>query len=422
MRYKSPYNVIFYCILCLLKDMVIYMKISLSSRVAVKIGGICILTYMASYFFRNILSVFTPELLKEGVYTKTQIAFVSSVYMIVYALGQLVNGIAGDYIKPKIMTFSGLMLSGTGLILFSVIDNYGFTVFAFGILGFGLSTLRGPLVKMITENTRKRQSRMCCTLLSVASFTGPFIASAFAIIFKWQTAFTVAGIISFGFAIGSYILISRFEKIGLIRTKRIKKNDNPALDVLGVFKIEKFVPYLFISMVIEIISTSVSFWIPTYTSEALNFSVGESGLIFSVISLSKATAPFICLYLLSKIGENDMRLVRAMFSLSLVAFLLMLFIKNRWMNIFVFLFALIAVSIASSVLWNVYIPQIGKTGKASSANGILDCSAYFAASLANMLFAVIVQNFSWSGMIVSWLSVVIAGFMITVVDFIVRER
>lgn len=65
---------------------------------AFKIGSVCIITYMLSYYMRNILSITTPEMLENGDFGKEFIATMSSVYMIAYAFGQLFNGFIGDVI------------------------------------------------------------------------------------------------------------------------------------------------------------------------------------------------------------------------------------------------------------------------------------------------------------------------------------
>lgn len=394
------------------------MKVSISSKVAIKIGSVCIGTYLVSYFFRNMLSVFAPEILEEGVFGKTEIAFFSSLYMIVYAAGQLVNGIVGDYVKSKYMAPTGLIIGGIGLLLFSILDNYYLMAFSFAILGFGLSMLRGPLVKLITENTRKRQSNLCCTLFSVASFLGPFIASVFAFFFKWRFAFLLAAVISFAFAIGSFFFISKLEKEGIVRSKLpAKKQKISVKDILSVFTIDGFLFYLFVALIVEIAATSILFWIPTYMTDYLKFSVGTSGVIFSSVSCINAVCPFACLGLLSLFKDDDVHLVRTMFLFATVMFLLLSFVTNIWINIVVLILALSAFSIASSTLWSVYIPSIASTGKTSSANGILDCSGYFAASVMNMIFAVVVEKFSWRGMIISWMFVALLGYIITVAKF-----
>ncbi len=57
---------------------------------ALIIGGTCTVAYMFVYFIRNILSVVTPEMIEEGIYTEEKIGSLSSVFFITYAVGQLV--------------------------------------------------------------------------------------------------------------------------------------------------------------------------------------------------------------------------------------------------------------------------------------------------------------------------------------------
>jgi sugar phosphate permease len=71
--------------------------------------------------------------------------------------------------------------------------------------------------------------------------------------------------------------------------------------------------------------------------------------------------------------------------------------------------------VASAGMWSVYIPSLGKTGRVSSANGILDCSGYIGAATANYLFAVIMENVGWDGLVLSWSVVFILGIVITLI-------
>ena len=65
---------------------------------ALKIGALCIVTYTASYIMRNVLSVSSVQMLKDG-FTKDKIGSISSIYFMAYAFGQLVNGRLGDKAK-----------------------------------------------------------------------------------------------------------------------------------------------------------------------------------------------------------------------------------------------------------------------------------------------------------------------------------
>ena len=72
-----------------------------------------------------------------------------------------------------------------------------------------------------------------------------------------------------------------------------------------------------------------------------------------------------------------------------------------------------SMSFVSAMLWSIYIPGLGKTGRASSANGVLDCTGYIAAALANLLFAKIMTHVGWGVVLLVWASVGIIGLIST---------
>lgn len=86
---------------------------------AFKISAACICIYMMSYCIRNLLTVSTAEIIKEGIMTKEKLGFLSAVYY------------------------------GAASCLFPFVSNYAVQLLCFGVMGFGLSMLRGSLVKII---------------------------------------------------------------------------------------------------------------------------------------------------------------------------------------------------------------------------------------------------------------------------------
>ena len=75
--------------------------------------------------------------------------------------------------------------------------------------------------------------------------------------------------------------------------------------------------------------------------------------------------------------------------------------------------ALMSMSLTSAMLWSIYIPGLGKTGRASSANGVLDCTGYIAAAGANLLFAAVSGWASWNTVLLLWASVGAIGVVAT---------
>ncbi len=381
---------------------------------AFKIGFLSICTYLACYFFRQLLSVYTPAMLETGLFTKESIALLSSTYMLAYAGGQLINGTLGDYIKPRYMVLIGLILSGISLIVFPN-SSYGFiNLGCFAVLGFGLSMLRGPLVKVISENSLPRYARISCVFLSASSFAGPVFASLCSIFWGWKAGFTIAGIISFAFAIVSFLLFLLMEYNGLIVSQSTAREKH-RIEFLGVFHIPDFLRFFFLGMIFETVISSIGFWIPTYLNEHLNYSQEASGAIFSVMSILKTVSPFICLFMLRFFKDDCVKLIRYMFILCAAMYALLYVLSDRLLNVGMFTLARTLSGVACAGMWSVYIPSLGKTGRVSSANGILDCSGYIGAATANYLFAVIMENVGWDGLVLSWSVVFILGIVITLI-------
>ncbi len=382
-----------------------------SIKIAFLIGIVCIGTYVVNYYLRNMLSVATPELLLSGKFTEEGVALLSSVYMIFYAGGQLVNGFLGDMLSPKLMILGGTALGGITMILFPFLPYQALRVICFALLGFGLSMVRGPLMKIISENTQPKHARLICVFFSFASFSGPLIASLFMILFSTKYAFIVSGCFAVMLAIFVATVLSVMQKKEVVAFHPIKPRGLSS--ITEVFRIEGFALYMVIASLVEISAASVSFWIPTYLSAHLGFDTTTANLVFSTISICRACMPFVSLMIFNLTGERALPIMRVGFSLSAVFFIVMQFISHPITNVIFLVLALMSMSCVSAMLWSIYIPGLGKTGRASSANGVLDCTGYIAAALANLLFASILTNVGWNVVLLVWASVGIIGVCTT---------
>ncbi len=375
---------------------------------AFKIGSISIFAYLVSYYMRNILSVSTPGMLETGLFTKEVLGTLSSVYFFLYAVGQLINGVIGDKVKPKLMVLFGLLICGTASIAFAFSRGMIVWLVLFGVMGFSLSMLRGPLVKTISENTLPQYARICCVFFSFASFAGPLIASLFAMIFNWRYTFVFSGLSGIIIAICSYVALTSMEKKGVIVSKTTKKI-NKKKNVWSVFRLENFVFYMFIGALIEISAASINFWLPTYLTERLDFHKDVANGIFSAMTLVRSFVPFVALIILKWFKGDDVRMVKYSFISATMLFTGVLLLHNPYVNVVLFLLALMSVSCASALLWSVYIPSQGKSGMVSTVNGVLDFAGYAAASLANIIFSFTIDIIGWNGIVVLWIVLMASG-------------
>ena len=381
------------------------------TKKALTVGIICIATYLSNYYLRNILSVLTPKLLETGNFTIEHIGILSSTYMILYAAGQLLNGFLGDFLSPKKMVTIGVLVAGFASIVFPFIGFDLLQILCFAVLGFGLSMVRGPLMKIISENTKPNHARTICVFFSFASFAGPLIASLFAMLNNWRFVFIAAGAVAIIVAFLAYGILSTMEKKGQLYYQSTKGQGISS--ILSVFKIEKFVFYMVIACLVEIGTAAISFWIPTFLTDNLLFEKNTANMIFTAISVIRSFMPFVALAIFRATKEKDIEMMRVTFLIVSVMFAGMLFAPNRWVCLSLLLLALMAMSCASALLWSIYIPGLGKTGKVSSVNGVLDCTGYIAAAVVNMLFAGIMGSVGWNVVFVLWSGIGIIGIIAT---------
>ena len=386
---------------------------------AKKIGGICVTAYFFSYVLRNVLSVATPAMIKEDFFTKEYIGLLSSTYFIFYAAGQLINGFIGDRVRPKFLLAIGLETSCLSLLIVPLIENKTMHFACFAIMGFALSMVRGPLTKLVAENTDQKSARLICTLLSAVSFLSPLVASVLAMFLEWRMVFITASALTAAVSAIAIFFICRFEKAGHINFVPAEKSDITAY--LKVFKLNDFWIYLFISAVGEIVGTSVNFWIPTYMTEYLGLASDMAYTAYSVISFSGLFAPFITLIIYEKAIHNGVKISCIMYAVSAVSFLLLLILKAPVVNVLLFLIAKMASGCAVGAVWSIYLPGLAKSGLVSSANGVIDSAGYAAATVANVIFSLAMSKMGWSGIIVMWVGIMAISVIVIFLNFNLKK-
>ena len=377
-------------------------------KTAIGLGVISIFSYLASYYLRQLLSVATPEMQATGEYTEKFLGILVSVYFWVYAMGQFVNGQIGDKINPKYMVSIGLTITATVVTAFPLVPFRWMQVACFALMGIGLSMLRGPIMKMVSENLNKSYSRVICAILSAVSFLGPIIASTLAIIFKWDTMFIVAGLSTYVIAAVAFIALTVFERKGIFVF-----HSNPSAGLGGylqLFKLDHFVFFMLVGGIVEISASAITFWIPTYLSDALHMDAVSRNVLFSVITSVTCVAPFFALFVFKLVKGRDILMVRCGFLLATLSFICMILVPGSYVKIVFLAAARFFTASCSAVLWSIYIPGMRKTGRVSSINGVINCTGYLSAAIANTVFALLI-GMSWTGIILMWAGIVFVGFL-----------
>lgn len=377
------------------------------------IGSTCTVAYMMVYFVRNILSVVSPKMMEEGMYSEANIGSLSSVFFITYAIGQLINGILGDRIKAKYMMSFGLILAGISNLVFCFKSaSFSLIYVSYALCGFFLSMIYGPMTKLVAENTEPLYASRCSVGYNFSSHLGSPIAGIAAVFLAWHLVFLCGGAALITMGVACFIIFSVLEKRGIItyapkETKAKTKNGIKAL-----FK-RKIIKFTAISILTGIVRTTVVFWLPTYYTQYLSFTTDESAVVFTVTSLITSLNAFVAIMIYEKLNRNIDATLLLSFSLSAVFFLSCIFVKQPIVNIVFINLAIFTANCASSLLWSRYCPGLRSTGLVSSATGFLDFVSYMAASVSSTIFANAVSVIGWKGLITVWFALMAIGIIVS---------
>ena len=387
------------------------MKLSKNAKNAIMIGILCSVSYLAVYIARNILSAVTPQLIASG-YSKEYIGSISSLYFIFYAFGQLINGFVGERIKAKWMISIGLLGGGiTNLIFSYVVADKAEAMIAYGMTGFFLSMIYGPMTKVVSENTETKHAVRCSLGYDFASFLGSPMAGMLASFLAWAHVFTVSTVALAAMSILIFAFFTAFERKGIVQYGQFKPKEKGAKNVKVLFK-HQIVKYSLVSILTGIVRTSVVFWLPTFLTEYHKISESRSAMVFSGITLALSFCSFLAVFVYEKLGHNMDLTVLLAFSGSTVFFALTYFLKSPVINIAMLILAILCSNCAASMLWSRYCPGLRDTGMVSSATGFLDFLSYMASAAANLIFPKAVTHIGWGGLILVWLGLMIFGVVI----------
>ena len=387
------------------------MKISQNAKNAIYLGSLCSVAYFAVYIARNILSAVTPQMV-EGGFTEDYIGSVSALYLIFYAFGQLINGAIGDKIKAKYMLTMGLFFAGvTNILLPVIIEKPNAAMIVYGLTGFFLSMIYGPMTKVISENTEPIYTTRCSLGYTFSSLLGSPAAGILAMFLSWQSVFAVSSGVLALMAVCVFTFFTVFEKKGLVKYGQYKAQAKGTGNIRVLFE-RQIVKFSLISILTGVVRTSVVFWLPTYIAQYHGFSPEKSASIFTGATLAISMTSFIAIFLYERLGHDMDKTILIVFTSSVIFFVLTYFVKHPVFNIIFIVLAIMSSNAAATMLWSRYCPSLRDTGLVSSATGFLDFLSYSAAALANITFAGAIEAIGWSNLILVWIGLVTFGVIV----------
>lgn len=157
--------------------------------------------YFLSQMYRSVNAVVGPDLTKDIGLGAAELGFLTSAYLLAFALFQLPLGVLLDRIGPRRVQATLIALAGIGSLLFAVSDSFLTLTLARGLIGLGFAggLMSGfkAVVLWVSEERRALANAviMSAGALGILVATQPIDLSIQ--VFGWRTVFIGLGMITF---------------------------------------------------------------------------------------------------------------------------------------------------------------------------------------------------------------------------------
>ena len=385
---------------------------------------LCMLVYFISYVSRGTLAAVMVEMVACGFSPKTTAALALTVSSITYGAGQLVSGYLGDKYKPHNLIFAGFLLTGTMNIAVGLLPVSAPLPILWGINGFAQSMMWPPLVKILVTHMTTDDYAASSVKVSYGGNIGTIaiylIAPLMISLFSFRGTFLLNG---------SLALIMAFVWKFLYGKKYAHR---VSADVILPKKQAEITPSSrftggVIALLIVVMLTvvlqgalrdGVASWVPTYISDVFQLGSSVSILtgavlpVFSILCIAGANL------LYRKMIKNELLCAAVIFTVGCVSSVLLSVFRGSNPLLSVLFLALLSGSMhgVNLMLTCMVPPHFAKYGRTALVSGGLNSCTYVGAALSTYGIALFTERFGWSGTILLWAGIALAG---TVVCFLV---
>ena len=376
------------------------------------------LVYFTSYVTRLNLSAIVQEVINSTGYSKTSFSFVLVALSITYGVGQVVNGIIGDKVKPQLVILIGLT--------FATITNFIFPFFSFSITiltilwainGFAQAMMWPPLVRIMVNTFDEETYNKVVIKVINSAYVGTiliYLVSPLIIsILNWKFVFFFSSICG---VLALIIWSITYNKINI--TTQEEKEINKSFS----FPKEALFPIVFIIVAIILqgmLREGITTWTPSYLVEIFNYSE-ETSIFFTVaLAILSIVATLIVGYIYRKFINNEVMLAAFVFSLGVILLFVLYFTYDLNSILSISLIAIVMGCIHGVNLCLIsFVPKrFKKYGNISTISGVINSFTYVGAALSTYGIALLIENAGWEFTILSWLIIALIGTLMVIIPF-----
>ncbi|MEG1775175.1 MAG: MFS transporter [Clostridia bacterium] len=355
---------------------------------------LCWLAYFASYIGRQNYSAAMADMIAAGVLTTTQGGAVSTAFFLCYAVGQIVNGIAADHLRPARMLLCGLASSAVLNLMVSQCSSGTAMMVLWGLNGFANAMLWPPIIRIfavyLSQNRREKAGIHISSTMPAGTIASYVIAAAMMRTQSWREIFIVSAL-----CIGVVVVIFALGTRGQLRSPGIAEPQKNAIGRLSIVSLLGMGIGVAIlpTMIHGCLKDGVNAWVPAMLSGTYQLSGSTSALLSTLLPVVNVAGAYLGGYVYRKLGRRELLAAGCFFAIACAGFVLMALPLNGGAALMTLLFALTTTCMlaVNTLFINILPMRFASRGITASISGALNAIAYLGAALSTLGVGALMQ-------------------------------
>ncbi len=376
-----------------------------------KLAWALTLIYFSSYVTRINLAAVISEVVTATGFARTELAVALTCLSATYGVGQVVNGMLGDHVKPQNLILTGLVIATVINLAFPFLAASPLLMaILWGVNGFAQAMMWPPIVKILVANMDDNMYSYAVVRVSwgssIATIAVYLVAPLIIGIAGWQ------GVFFFSALIGAIVTVLWFFMRRNILVPQPKGNkDMPAKARIPH---QALFPMAFIALGIifqGMLRDGVTSWMPSYLAEIFNLGNRTSIFctvslaVFGMLSYSVATA------LYKRFFTNEVTCGGVVFAVSIAASLLLFFFFDGGAVLTILLMATITSCMHGvNLMLITHVPKrFKKYGNISTISGAINACTYIGSAIFTYAVALLSEKIGWQSTVGVWAIIALLG-------------
>ncbi|MBR6787175.1 MAG: MFS transporter [Clostridia bacterium] len=376
-----------------------------------KLAWALTLIYFSCYVTRINLAAVISEVVTATGFARTELAVALTCLSATYGVGQVVNGMLGDHVKPQNLILTGLVIATVINLAFPFLAASPLLMaILWGVNGFAQAMMWPPIVKILVANMDDNMYSYAVVRVSwgssIATIAVYLVAPLIIGIAGWQ------GVFFFSALIGAIVTVLWYFMRRNILVPQPKGNkDMPAKARIPH---QALFPMAFIALGIifqGMLRDGVTSWMPSYLAEIFN--LGNRTSIFCTVSLavfgmlSHAAA----IYLNKRYFSNEVTCGGVIFFIAIVASFMLFIFFDGGALLSIFLMAILSACMHGTNLMLITIvpKRFKKYGNISTISGAINACTYIGSAIFTYAVALLSEKIGWQSTVGVWAIIALLG-------------